>query len=119
MIKHEIIIHTYIQQTFMMRYSPKAQGAYNEVQNCEENVQIYNIMVSQKQNKTKQKQKQQQKPWTLVYKLFLYKRKQNGQKITYVSKPEDVSIKMVKKWWNLIKPFKRYAYLWPAITKWA
>ena len=28
----------------MMRHSPKAQGAYNEEQNCEENVQIYNIM---------------------------------------------------------------------------
>ena len=28
----------------MMRHSPKAQGTYNEVQNCEENVQIYNIM---------------------------------------------------------------------------
>ena len=37
-------IHTYIQQIFMMRHSPKAQGAYNEEQNCEENVQIYNIM---------------------------------------------------------------------------
>ena len=28
----------------MMRHSPKAQDAYNEEQNCEENVQIYNIM---------------------------------------------------------------------------
>ena len=28
----------------MMRHSPKAQGAYNEVQNCEKNVQLYNIM---------------------------------------------------------------------------
>ena len=28
----------------MMRHSPKAQGAYNEVKNCEKNVQIYNIM---------------------------------------------------------------------------
>ena len=36
--------YTYIQQIFMMRHSPKAQGAYNEEQNCEENVQIYNIM---------------------------------------------------------------------------
>ena len=45
--------HTYIQQIFMMRHSPKAQGAYNEEQNCEENVQIYNIM---KKNQSIRKQ---------------------------------------------------------------
>ena len=32
----------------MMRHSLKAQGAYNEEQNCEENVQIYNIMKKKK-----------------------------------------------------------------------
>ena len=54
-----------------------------------------------KQNKTKTKQtktnKTNKKNGTLVYKLFLYKRRQNGQKITDVNKPEDVSFKMVIK----------------------
>ena len=42
------------------------------------------------------KKRRKQKNGTLVCELFLYKRKQNGQKITYVSKPEDVSFKMVQ-----------------------
>ena len=67
--------------------------------------------VSQKKKQKQKQKKTKKKPWTLLYELFLYKRKQNGQIITCVSKPKDVSIKMVKKWWNLIKPFKRYAYL--------
>ena len=35
----------------MMRHSPKAQGAYNEEQNCEEKVQIYNIMGEKNQSR--------------------------------------------------------------------
>ena len=60
----------------MMRHSPKAQGAYNEEQNCEENVQIYNIMEKKsinqvvafkrrhkpiKTNKQKQKEKKKKR----------------------------------------------------------
>ena len=49
LLKH-IVAYLILQQIFMTRHSPKAQGAYNEVKNCEENVQIYNIGLMKKIN---------------------------------------------------------------------